>query len=326
MSPISRVPPLKSIEAFVVAARSLSFTDTASTLNITVPAVSRRIQALESELGRPLFARERRGLSLTDAGKSYFADLEPALDTIRRASHEIRSAVPQHLVRVNLPASLAANWLVPRLPTFYRKHRGIQVELDSSGQRELESAGDDAALANGDADIVIRLGNSSLPGLRSSRLLDPEAFAVCSPAFLSGGQRTDSPEGLAELPLLGLKGQPRLWQEWFQCAGLIESPRISHAFDDVHLLYQAAACDLGVALGVDVLVRPYLESRQLVRAFHAQFKLTDSYYMRWRAAETSRSASLFRDWLIEQGRGNGAGLVTVRQHGRSTRVPRGRVN
>lgn len=326
MSPMSRVPPFKSIEAFVVAARSLSFTGAASALHITVPAVSRRIQALETELGLPLFERRRRGLLLTDAGKNYFAELEPALDTIRRASRELRATVAPRLVKVSLPAALAANWLVPRLPGFYRKHRGIQVQLDSGGRHDLERAGHDAALASGDADIVVRLGGGSLPGLRTARLLDPQAFAVCGPSFPGGGRLLNSLDGLAELPLLGLKGQPQLWCAWFRSAGLASPPRIDHEFDDVHLLYRAAACDLGVALGVDVLVRPYLESRQLVRPFHSQFKLDDSYYVTWRAADSSRPASLFRDWLIGQGHDGDAGLIPAGHGGRAAHTVCSRAN
>lgn len=298
---MTRMPPFKSIEAFVVAARALSFTGAASTLNITVPAVSRRIQALETDLGLPLFERRHRKLSLTEAGRNYCATLGPALDAIRRASHEVRANTRPRLVKVSLPASLAAHWLVPRLSGFYRRHRGIRVELDSSGQAELEKAGHDAALARGEADIAIGLGHDSKPGLRSARLLDPEMFAVCGPSFLAD-HALASADALAEAPLLGLKGQPDLWGHWFRRAGLTGTPNIDHEFDDMRLLYRAAACDLGVALGVDVLVKPYLESRQLVRPFPSRFKLNDSYYVMWRAADTARRpAALFRDWLIGQG-------------------------
>lgn len=68
----NRLPPFKSIEAFVVAAESLSFTTTASSLHITVPAVGRGIQALEAELGVALFQRTHRSLELTQVGEDAF--------------------------------------------------------------------------------------------------------------------------------------------------------------------------------------------------------------------------------------------------------------
>ena len=64
--PMSRLPPFKSIEAFVVTARAMSFTEAASKLNLTVSAVSRRIQALELELGVPLFQRTSRAIKFSD--------------------------------------------------------------------------------------------------------------------------------------------------------------------------------------------------------------------------------------------------------------------
>ncbi len=73
-------------------------------------------------------------------------------------------------VKVSLPASLAANWLLPRLHHFHDTHGGIHVELESNGEHsELESAGEHGELNDGEADLAIRLGNGSWPGLRSAR-------------------------------------------------------------------------------------------------------------------------------------------------------------
>jgi LysR family glycine cleavage system transcriptional activator len=295
----SRMPPFKSIEAFVAAARALSFTEAASMLHITVPAVSRRIQALETDLGVTLFARNHRALALTHAGESYFANLEPAIEAIRRASHRVRAGARSRAVKVSMPASLAANWLVPRLHHFHARYRDIHVELESIGEHD--SAGDHAPLSAGEADIVIRLGNGNWPGLRAARLLDLEGFPVCSPGFLIADSLLGAIERLVEQPLLGIKGQPDLWPEWFRNAGLTTPVRIHQEFDNLHLLYRAAACGLGIALGVDVLVQPYLDDGQLVRPFNSQFKLSRSYYVICRTADLSRRPiSTFRDWLCGQ--------------------------
>ena len=297
MTTTPRMPPFKSIEAFVVAARALSFTETASTLHITVPAVSRRIQTLECELGVTLFRRNHRTLALTHAGELYFSNLEPAIDTICRASQHVRVGTRSRSVKVGIPASLAANWLVPRLHNFHSRHRGIHVELNSLCEQNGVEC-DQPALNADEADIVIRLGNGNWPGLRTTRLLDLEGFPVCSPALLVQDTVLHTVGGLAELPLLGIKGQPELWLEWFRNAGLNAPARIDQEFDNLHLLYRAAACGLGIALGVDVLVQPYLDDGQLVRPFNSQFKLSKSYYIVCRTTDLSRRpVSSFRDWL-----------------------------
>jgi LysR family glycine cleavage system transcriptional activator len=308
MTVTSRMPPFKSIEAFVVAARALSFTEAAATLHITLPAVSRRIQALENDLGVPLFQRKHRTLALTRAGQSYLSNLAPAIDTIRRASQHLRAGARSRTVKVNLPAALAANWLMPRLRHFHASHRDVHVELESiSRQTELEGASEHPTLNEGEADIVVHLGNGNGHGLRSARLLDLEGFPVCSPALLVGDGGPQGLDGLADLPLLGIRGQPELWPEWFRSAGLTSPARINQEFDNLHLLYRAAACGLGIALGVDVLVQPYLDEGQLVRPFNCQFRLSKSYYLICRVADLSRRpVSTFRDWLLTQAASAGA--------------------
>ena len=82
--------PLGSIEAFVVVARSGSLARAAQIMNLTVPALSRRIQQLEAYLGLTLFRRLPRGLGLTEAGAAYFSALAPAWDGVRSATEGAR--------------------------------------------------------------------------------------------------------------------------------------------------------------------------------------------------------------------------------------------
>jgi LysR family glycine cleavage system transcriptional activator len=288
-----RLPPFKSIEAFVVAARALSFTEAASALHLTVPAVSRRIQALETELGVALFERTHRALQLTDAGDAYLSHLAPAVETIRRASDFLRGGSRARSLKISLPASLAANWLVPRLPGFHAEHRGIHLELQSmNGCADLDGS---------EADLAIWPGTGTWPGLRAERLLDMDGYPVCGADYLARNPALRTVADLAAYPLLGIAGQQELWTEWLQAAGAAGPARIRHVFDNFHLLYRAAASGLGVALGVDVIVRPYLDEGQLVRVFNMSFKPTKGYYVVCRDSDwTQRPISTFREWLFAQ--------------------------
>ena len=60
---------IEYLEEFVALARFLSFTETASKLNMSQPTLSKHINSLERELKVPLFSREGASLSLTKAGK-----------------------------------------------------------------------------------------------------------------------------------------------------------------------------------------------------------------------------------------------------------------
>jgi LysR family glycine cleavage system transcriptional activator len=67
------------------------------------------------------------------------------------------------------------------------------------------------------------------------------------------------------------------------------------------LLYRAAVCGLGIALGLDVLVQPYLDEGQLMRPFDSEVRLSKGYYIVCQTAGLSRRpVSRFRDWLRAQ--------------------------
>lgn len=293
MSSSKRLPPFKSIEAFAVAARSRSFTDAAATLNLTVPAVSRRIQALELELGTQLFHRTHHELRLTEQGESYVSEIAPALDLIRDASERLRSKVHRHSVKVSLPPSFAASWLIPRLSRFQALHRGIEVELESSiGVVEFDRGG---------TDLAIRIGGDDWPGLEAERLLDIEAYPVCSPDFLRDNPSLRGSGSVVKFPLLGSKTRPELWPDWLSAAGITEEPRVRYMFDNFHMLYRAAADGLGLAIGLDIIVMPYLEEGQLVALSEHRLRLANGLYMVCRrGGGARRPVSAFRDWLVAE--------------------------
>src|ERR1700744_5950922 len=104
--------PLKSIEAFVAVARAGSLAQAALSLHLTVPALSRRIALLETELGTRLFDRQPRGLALTSTRRDYFAPLDPAWQTMAQATEIVRHRAQRGGLSVSVMPSFAANWLM----------------------------------------------------------------------------------------------------------------------------------------------------------------------------------------------------------------------
>src|SRR5689334_7311620 len=73
------VVQLDQVEAFVAIVRHGGFTRAASTLHLSQPAISRRIQLLEHELGAPLFERIHAGVLPTEAGRAFLPHAEALL-------------------------------------------------------------------------------------------------------------------------------------------------------------------------------------------------------------------------------------------------------
>lgn len=75
----------QALEAFVAVVDEGSFSQAAASLELTQPAISKRVAALESELGGPIIDRSQRKLALTDAGVRLLPHARRILDEIHNA-------------------------------------------------------------------------------------------------------------------------------------------------------------------------------------------------------------------------------------------------
>src|SRR5215471_17406244 len=104
-----RLPPLNSLRAFEAAARLGSFKQAAAELHVTHGAVSRHVQVLENWLGVPMFRRLNRRVALTEAGKSYLAEVGAAFDRIALAPPGARANPPPARERDRHPDAAVAH-------------------------------------------------------------------------------------------------------------------------------------------------------------------------------------------------------------------------
>lgn len=83
---------LSWLEDFLALANSANFSRAADLRNMTQPALSRRIKALEDWLGAPLFDRTHQPVALTDAGRLFLPVADDALRRLFQARDECREA------------------------------------------------------------------------------------------------------------------------------------------------------------------------------------------------------------------------------------------
>lgn len=277
----------------MAVARAGSLARAALRLNLTVPALSRRIQLLEAELDARLFARQPRGLALTDIGRDYFAALDPAWERMAEATERVRRGANRRAITVSVMPTFAANWLIPRLQSFQARHGRIEIELETSAEIE------DLA-ARPEIDCAIRLGQGPWPGLVCEGLLAVEAVPVASPHLLGKLGPGHDPRMLLEQRLIGTSHQLAFWREWFAGAGLDATPQRCLALDNLQVAYEAAAAGMGIALGLDPVVRPLLASGRLVPLQMPRVRLPRRFHLVHRADETKPGFALFRDWLLTE--------------------------
>ncbi len=144
-------PQWEDIRLFLAVARGGSFSAAARALGTDQSTVSRRVAALESALGQPLFERTSRGLLPTPHGDALLAPATRVEDAVLALEDGARTseATPSGRVRIALTEGLAQHVVVPRvLPALFRANPALAIDLVT---------GDDAKdLVRQEADIAIR--------------------------------------------------------------------------------------------------------------------------------------------------------------------------
>ncbi|MBL6078561.1 LysR family transcriptional regulator [Belnapia sp. T18] len=284
--------PLGAMEAFVAVARCGSLAEAAPGMGLTVPALSRRIRQIEAHLGLPLFRRLPRGLALTEAGTAYHAALAPAWEALQQVTEAARHQGRRQAIRISVMPSFAVHWLLPRLAGFQARHGGVEVEIETSAElADLR--------ARPELDCAIRLGCGPWPGLASEPFLPVHGVPVASPGFPAD---LCQPRDLLQCALIGSHHQAEFWQEWFAAAGIAAVPAGCRSFDNLQLVYEAAAAGMGIALGLDGVVQPYLASGRLRPLLPAPLRMARQFHLVRRPGRgpRDRSIALLRDWLVEE--------------------------
>ncbi|WP_235504065.1 MULTISPECIES: LysR substrate-binding domain-containing protein [unclassified Acidovorax] len=296
-----RLPPLNMLRAFEAAGRLLSVTHAARELSVTQSSVSHQIKALEEWLGVALVGRDGRRLALTTPGAALLPGITSALDLMAQSTAGIERLTRRNTLVVNATATLASQWLIPRLAGFCAQMPGLDVQLVTTvGFMDFEPAQYDVSIrCFADADLAALPERSGWRDVSLGAFIPDALTPVCSPALLADGRAVASPEGLARFTLLHSRSTPLVWQQWLGEAG---APGLQPAgdlvFDHAHLSVQAAIQGLGVALGNPRFLGDALASGLLVMPFADVLSGEKKYY--WlrpaRAAQDPASVA-FCDWL-----------------------------
>ena len=130
---------LSQVEAFVEVAREGGLGRAATNLFVSQPALTARLQALEGELGQPLFVRTRRGMVLTDAGRTFLPYAERALETLRDGAAlvgEVGRGTSGQLAIGAAPA-VSTYVLPPLLDRFVHEHPGVRLLVRTGHSEEI---------------------------------------------------------------------------------------------------------------------------------------------------------------------------------------------
>jgi LysR family glycine cleavage system transcriptional activator len=288
---VRRLPPLNGLRVFEVVSRHLNFRIAAEELGVTQGAVAQQIRGLESELGLRLFDRHPRTLSLTDAGRSYVANIRRAFELISEATEMLRPE-PLHLT-ISVTPTFASKWLIPRLPDFTSAHPDIDLRIVAS--ERLSNFQTDAV------DLAIRYGQPPFgPGLTADLLFDQEIVAVGSPLLLDRFGSPETIEDLVKYPLL--HDAHNFWPQFLEqvdpSASAFSAKNIR--FNQTSLAIEAAIAGQGLALSSAFFVRDDITAGRLVRPLPNVLRVaSDFYVVSPRKPRHPDSVAAVRQWLFD---------------------------
>ncbi len=170
---------LQQLKAFLAVAQTRHFTQAAENLGVTQPSLSKQIQALEHELGAPVFTRSRGRIELTDIGRTLTGHARRITAAHEAAHADIDDVLAVRKGRLRLGATPSlCSWLIaPLLVRYHETHPAVTVALTEDGSGPLTER-----LAAGDLDLAFTIGTTPAePGLAVQPLLS-EALVVASAA------------------------------------------------------------------------------------------------------------------------------------------------
>jgi LysR family transcriptional regulator, glycine cleavage system transcriptional activator len=286
-----RLPPLRSLEAFIRIAKLGSAKAAASELALSPPALSRRIKALEDFMGKPLFDRRAQAMALNADGLALLKAIEPALDSMAEAIEELSGQNGEYRLRLGLLPLFGTQRLIPRLPELRKLFPKLHIDVDTSAHAE--------NLLGDVVDAAIIIADQVDPRLYSVRLDRNNVYAIASAKF-AAEHKLKNPADLTKHTVMVHSDMPLIFDAWRAAAGnpKLKPMAVDH-IDSGPLMLEAAANGLGVAIMHGSHLTDAKDDR-LTRLFDLEVESPYSYWFVCRPrALKQRAVRIFHDWLVK---------------------------
>jgi DNA-binding transcriptional LysR family regulator len=254
---------LIELEAVLAIVRCGSFRAAALDLGMSTTAISNAVGKLERELAVRLFNRTTRSVSLTHAGRIFVAQIQPALEDIRKAMNTARShqETPSGTLRINAFATAAREIMAPLVLNYLQRYPQVHLDLVTEGRLvDVVAAGFDL-------------------GVRSADLVPSDAIAIplgqmrrmavtASPAFFESRAIPRVPQELLNHPCVRVRLPNGALFRWrFEKGGEelqldVDGPI---TLDEASLSRIAVMNSLGIGYFMEADVREDIAAGRLVR-------------------------------------------------------------
>ncbi len=244
---------------FYETARFSSFSTAAQHLYISQSAISQCIRQLEQDLNIKLFARSRRGVTLTKEGSLLFQKVESAMQTIEQG--ETLLARLQQLdsgsLMIAAGDTITTHYLLPYLEKFHAAYPGIHIEMANSYSQHMLQC-----VKDGKAELAF----VNLPVTDDELCIEPclkiHDIFVCGPDYDAKSEYTWDEIAKEPLILLEKNSISRLYlDEKFKEQNITLNPKIEIAAHE--LLIRFASIHLGISCVVKEFSKESLDKKAI---------------------------------------------------------------
>lgn len=275
-----------NLRFFLELARSGTLMSAARRLAVDHTTVARRIQALEKEVGNPLFSREAGGHRLTEAGRR----LQPQVEAMERAFLAVESAAPASheglsgVVRIGTTEGFGTVVLAPRLALFARQHPKLVIDLLAMPRL--------VHLSRREADIVISLERPARGPVVVTKLTDYVLRLYASAAYLKAHKPIVAREDLRGHTFISYVDDLLFTKELQFLDELYRPDAFALRSTSILAQYQATAAGAGIAVLPAFIAE---RDKSLRRVLPAEANFTRTFWMSM-PAETKHLARMQETW------------------------------
>ena len=247
---------------FCLLIKQGSLAATARELNLTPPAVSRRLSLLEERLGVRLLNRTTRRISPTTEGEVYFRNAQRILSDIDEMEQQVSSsrAAPKGLLRVNAPLGFGRSYIAPAISRFTKNFPEVEVQLHLTDRP--------IGLPDDAVDVSIRFGDLPDSRLIAKKIAANRRLLCASPAYLQVAGMPSYPHDLAQHQCIVLRQNESAYGNWRRSRGKqVETVKVHGKLstNDGEVALNWALEGLGILMRAEWDVARYLRSGRLLR-------------------------------------------------------------
>lgn len=255
-------PSADRLREFLVVLEERGISAGSRRLGVPRATLSRRLSALESELGVRLLHRGTRRLVPTEAGEQLFARARRIVDDTDETWAALRRLddTPRGSLRVSTTFTSRVRDL---FAAFARDYPEVRLEVTSS-ERHVD------LVAEG-IDVALRGGEVTDPSLIVRRLFNDRSVAVASPAYLERNGVPRRPRDLVNHDVIvGFRGTNAPSRTWPLVRGGEIQVSYHLATTDMRLRVEWALADLGITMAPAGLLEQHFQTGRLVRVLDGE--------------------------------------------------------